>query len=617
MEGNSQQGEVPLFRWYGWHGLNPQLEWLQCPEDQLPAIRDLLQVQFERVWDLSMNTDDIAVESISGGAWNRAFKVTLPPDLPLRASTLSIKNQHHQTPATTSSSLPRQYFRYLVLRLSVPVLQSTKTHSEVATIGWVRQHTKIPVPRVFLYDATGSTFGGYEWILMEHMPGQPYYEVQDRLPTEAKAALARTVADNFYMGDWRPEYPFPRGPFRDLRRFCSSFIEAAHHELHDPRQQQRESIFSLSQGLFFDDHENSLQLPNASKYVSEETPAAKLKRQRRVARYKAELTRIFEGLSATTHLEGSCARKVIEARHVDDIKDREPVGFVVSIPGGCSSTAAGPENGQKHDRQVHGLVSLHFARGAISTEAHNRLNRLVEDVVPDSPLPPRCSILHHWDISAHNVLVDPDNGRPTALLDWEQLFTAPILPLIANTETEATPGPADCLPYPRLMRFEYQMELYTCSREPSLSWIPASKNEEDLSSHRRTWGIQVMRAAYRARLEELVPSSPPSCGTETAIGEGGQQISHGGGDETTKPGMVEPSSSRFLSDRDQLVEQIIAKVQDWDLMHRDVQKMVEKAQSLGYCLDVSDLESEAPESETDKSELGSDEFTDSDTPVFE
>ncbi|KAK7942450.1 uncharacterized protein PG986_011563 [Apiospora aurea] len=355
MEGNLQQGQVPLFRWCGWHGYNPQLEWLQCPEDQLPAIRDLLQVQFDRAWGLSMNADDIVVEFISGGAWNRAFKVTLPPDLPLPASTLSVKNQHHQTPATTASNLPRQYIRHLVLRLSVPVLQSTKTRSEVATVGWVRQHTKIPVPRIFLYDATGSTFGGYEWILMEHMPGQPYYEVQDRLPTEAKAALARTVAEcvhslwsmpfdgigslyyddddadlvrvdsghiainvmdlngvptaagqnkephlgplcsNLYMGDWRPEYPFPRGPFRDLRRFCSSFVEAAHHELHDPRQQQRERIFGLSQSLCFDDHEYNLQLHNASKYVPEETPAAKLKRQRRVARYKAELTRILRG----------------------------------------------------------------------------------------------------------------------------------------------------------------------------------------------------------------------------------------------------------------------------------------------------------------------------------
>ncbi|KAK7942449.1 uncharacterized protein PG986_011562 [Apiospora aurea] len=147
--------------------------------------------------------------------------------------------------------------------------------------------------------------------------------------------------------------------------------------------------------------------------------------------------------------------------------------------------------------------------------------------------------------------------------------------------------------------------------------MPAFKSEEDLSSHRRTWGIQVMRATYRARLEELAPSSPPSCGTETAIGEGGQQMNHSGSDETTKPGMVEPSSSRFLSDRDQLVEQIIAKVQDWNLNHKDVQEMVEKAQGLGYCLDVSDLESEAPESETDESELEPDESTDSDTPVFE
>lgn len=35
--------------------------------------------------------------------------------------------------------------------------------------------------------------------------------------------------------------------------------------------------------------------------------------------------------------------------------------------------------------------------------------------------------LQHWDVNAENVLVDPGTGRVTGLLDWEHLYTVPIV----------------------------------------------------------------------------------------------------------------------------------------------------------------------------------------------
>ncbi|KAK8045575.1 hypothetical protein PG993_005599 [Apiospora rasikravindrae] len=590
MEGTSEQER--LFRWNAVYWEGPSLEWLQCPEDQVLRIRHLLQAQFERVWGLPLAPDAIVVEFISQGAWNRAFKVTLPPSAP---------------------SLPHPYCRHLVFRLSLPVLQSAKTRSEVATMRWVRQHTNIPVPRVFMYDATGRTFDDYEWILMEHMPGRPYWDVQDQLSTDAKVALARTIAEwvhslwampfdkigsfQLYFGDWRPEYSFPRGPFQDLRRFCSSFVEAAHHELLDPRQRKRAQIANLRFGLEYGDYEYILHHPkspstkrNITHRIKREEKAAQKERQEKVARYKAELIQILESLSRTTplQLDGSDAMKVNEWCHDND--SRGTLDIVT---------------------ETRGLVSLHSTR-YVKAEYHyikaiEHSTQLVEQVVPDRPLPPRCSVLHHWDIHGGNVLVDPDNGRPTALLDWEQICTVPILPLIAAAQTEGKPGPADCLPYPKLLEFEEQMcpmsSYYICPRKPSLSWM--SVPDDDLSYHQRTWGIQLMRVAYRDRLEEL--SLPGDTNMQKEIGKTAESLSAlavSEGKEQVKPGVAEASSSRFLSDRDQLVEEIIYAIQEWNGLDTAVERLVGKARGLGYSLDESDSDSESEvesESESDES----------------
>lgn len=45
-------------------------------------------------------------------------------------------------------------------------------------------------------------------------------------------------------------------------------------------------------------------------------------------------------------------------------------------------------------------------------------------IVKETALPPRSTLLHHFDISSNNVIVNRE-GVPTALLDWEQITTRP------------------------------------------------------------------------------------------------------------------------------------------------------------------------------------------------
>lgn len=60
-----------------------------------------------------------------------------------------------------------------LMRVSLPVDPKFKTLSEIATLAWLQEHTSLPVPKVVAYDSSNATELGFEWILMEKIPGRP------------------------------------------------------------------------------------------------------------------------------------------------------------------------------------------------------------------------------------------------------------------------------------------------------------------------------------------------------------------------------------------------------------------------------------------------------------
>ena len=58
-----------------------------------------------------------------------------------------------------------------VMRVSLPVDPYHKTSSEVATLDLIYKRTTIPVPKVIAHEASNDNELGFEWILMEYMPG--------------------------------------------------------------------------------------------------------------------------------------------------------------------------------------------------------------------------------------------------------------------------------------------------------------------------------------------------------------------------------------------------------------------------------------------------------------
>ncbi|KAB5554604.1 phosphotransferase enzyme family-domain-containing protein [Coniochaeta sp. 2T2.1] len=82
----------------------------------------------------------------------------------------------------------------LVMRVSLPVYPHHKTRAEVATLRWVDENTRIPVPKVFGFDDSNDNEIGFEWILMELMEGIPAHLRWRSMTMEQKVAFTEQIA---------------------------------------------------------------------------------------------------------------------------------------------------------------------------------------------------------------------------------------------------------------------------------------------------------------------------------------------------------------------------------------------------------------------------------------
>ncbi|KAI0451395.1 phosphotransferase enzyme family-domain-containing protein [Xylaria acuta] len=93
-----------------------------------------------------------------------------------------------------------------VMRVSLPVCPRTKTEAEVATLGWVSQHTPLPVPRVRAYDSSRSNPLGYEWLLMTKLEGKPLSACWSSVTMGSKERLVKQIAAFSASAFGRPFY---------------------------------------------------------------------------------------------------------------------------------------------------------------------------------------------------------------------------------------------------------------------------------------------------------------------------------------------------------------------------------------------------------------------------
>ncbi|KAG0131796.1 kinase-like domain-containing protein [Tuber indicum] len=111
-----------------------------------------------------LRADDLSVKFLAGGAFNKVYLITVS------SNTLKDRKSY-------------------IFRVTLPVEPFYKTASEVATLRLLRQRTSLPVPEVFAYDCTTQNELGFEWIIMEKIPGVCLGEVWRDLSLERKTIV--------------------------------------------------------------------------------------------------------------------------------------------------------------------------------------------------------------------------------------------------------------------------------------------------------------------------------------------------------------------------------------------------------------------------------------------
>lgn len=147
----------------------------------------------------------------------------------------------------------------LIMRVSLPVCPRTKTRGEVTTLQFLRRRTTVSVPEVVAFDDSAENEIGFEWILMEFLPGDLAYKRWRTLTISQKMALVQQVAEfqaqifrcefseigtlivgedesnqeerpgevisNMFFWGSHFDYDIGRGPFRSSHNWLAAYVE--------------------------------------------------------------------------------------------------------------------------------------------------------------------------------------------------------------------------------------------------------------------------------------------------------------------------------------------------------------------------------------------------------
>ncbi|KAI9645259.1 hypothetical protein NHQ30_005994 [Ciborinia camelliae] len=82
----------------------------------------------------------------------------------------------------------------LLMRIIFPLDSFRKTDSEISTINFLRQNTKLPVSKIHAFDKSSDNELGYEWILMDMLPGETLESKWNGLSEDLKRGIVGQIA---------------------------------------------------------------------------------------------------------------------------------------------------------------------------------------------------------------------------------------------------------------------------------------------------------------------------------------------------------------------------------------------------------------------------------------
>ncbi|KAK4115520.1 hypothetical protein N656DRAFT_787225 [Canariomyces notabilis] len=263
-----------------------------------------------------------------------------------------------------------------LFRVAIPADPVFKTESEVATMEYVRRHTSLPVPRVLAFSSSDNNELGYEWILMEMLPGVSLRSVWGDMPYDAKVQL-----------------------FVELAGYVNELLALRFSKLGN-------IYFADVVGKLFPQEVSPSRKPtnNMNTVDVDIGPNCDFVVGRTVSQEFFFEKRVHLNASRgpfQTSREWFQARLELLGKRLQNLSVYPEASYY------C-------ENDRELEKNWNRIDKLFY-----------QLKRLVPRLVRRKNGPEDVGVLWHDDLSEHNLLVDPTTFKLTGVIDWESVGVVP------------------------------------------------------------------------------------------------------------------------------------------------------------------------------------------------
>ncbi|KAF7539759.1 hypothetical protein G7054_g1884 [Neopestalotiopsis clavispora] len=383
-----------------------------------------------------------------------------------------------------------------LLRVAIAVDPELKMESEMATMAFLRQNTAIPVPRPVAWSSRVDERLGYEWSLLEKIPGVELREIWREVPWDKKVDIAKTMAA-FMAQIWDPA-------FRQARIGSLYFAQP------QGGQQGAGIGRGSSSGSSGDNKTTQQPQPDVLPRTVQADQTGQhgfavgpvvdgaffAGRRRFLGCDRGPYNSCKDWLKALIEVEQEfirSARVLLESRSEAPEEYREESAWATAVE-------------EEVEVDEDDFLDEYDAMMENCADYMHVLARLFPEGSEACIGPARFS-LHHCDLRGANIIVDPQTFEITGIIDWEKTITVPDwygldYPLLINTaeplEEKEPPVPktydeqADNYSFSqvadrdrwegRLLRREFDRQLTDLGRTDFRSALAASETADSLKS---------------------------------------------------------------------------------------------------------------------------------------
>ncbi|OIW29069.1 hypothetical protein CONLIGDRAFT_645208 [Coniochaeta ligniaria NRRL 30616] len=363
-------------------------------EPKISVIEKIVRSTLSRLGDGGQAKDDFSVEFLAHGDHHKVYEVKDP-------------------------SWPISY----VFRVAIPIDPRLKLESEMATIQFLRQNTKIPTARPIAWNSSAENELGYEWCLMEKVPGVELRKVWHQMPWEKKLDLVDELAV-VHTQLWSPDLKFDH--------IGSLYLDDV--PIDWPGEvMARDSgnlVFRVGpavDGSFFSRRRRYLDYCDRGPYTSCHGWARSLiEFEKEVARTAKLLLDDKDGMTPA-HRATDWATLLDVELDIDDEKEfMDGYPELMKACDDCVSFLSTlfplQEPHMRDDGSDLRLSDLNLSDTPVSHGC--RSDRTHVDSTNSHPSSARFS-LSHMALHRGNILVDASTFKITAIIDWERTMTVP------------------------------------------------------------------------------------------------------------------------------------------------------------------------------------------------